>query len=242
ETLMPQGIPATPLLATVSLPEEDAPDAPAYAGVHELRFVLENGPPRITALNWNAGAAHLGVEPSSASTPLTTVACELDGAPVGCWGTAGGTWQPAGLAAGAHTLTVRVHDAAGNFTSEQLTFTVPQAEQPGTGQPGQPGTGQPAPVVPAPSTGDPDDADAPDDAAPGDTDAGSGEGGGNSDGGAPDGDAPDDDAAASGDDPATDDRDGVPAGPDALIWILLALGLVLVLVAAVVVTLLRRRP
>jgi len=271
EALLPGGVPATTLVAELRLADEDAPDAPAYAGRHEVRFLLESGPPRITALAWDgsAGEAALEIEPASAEAPITEVRCELDGAPVGCWGAAGGAWRPAALASGAHTLHVHVRDAARNYTSRELSFTVPDAgaddgagegadagagdgadegagggTDAGSDAPGAdggaavPNAGAPAPGGGASAGEDPQgatpDGDAPGDHAPGGHAPGDGvTADDESDDARGDGDPASEEASAS------DDRDLAPIAAGELLWILLALGLVLLL--AVVVSLVVRR-
>jgi|GEM_PF-3186834 len=244
ESLMPGGVPATTLLARLWLADEDDASAPAFAGAHEVRFLLESAPPRITTLDWDAaaGAALLALEPSAPSAPITVVDCELDGAPAGCWGVAGGSWQPAGLAPGSHTVLVHVRDAARNFTTRQLSFTVPQPGEPGTGTPGTGGPDSDGPDAERPGSGV-----AP---TPGDEATSPGELPEGEPGSAPD-DAEVDDAEVGGTGDAPEPQSapgaaelGTGAGDTsagAVVWVLLGLALAILLALAGVFVVRARR-
>jgi hypothetical protein len=91
---------------------------------HQVRFFMQSGPPVITDLSWDNAARQLvlGVAPSSATVPVESVTCTLDGAATPCFESTGGPWAPPGLADGAHTVGVTVTDSAGNYDTASLEF------------------------------------------------------------------------------------------------------------------------
>jgi hypothetical protein len=131
--------------------------------VQPAKFTVDTRAPEVVDLVWDAAARRLSFTATEAGATTT---CSRGGDFTPCTS----PWAPAQLAPGAHELTVRAVDAAGNAGQASLRVTIPQPpkdeEQPppppppgtpdqGGTPPPNPGTGgAPAPslVTPAPVT------------------------------------------------------------------------------------------
>jgi hypothetical protein len=128
-----------------------ATDEAGNRGETSVTFTVDTVPPELRELTWNAQASTLSF---SAGDDAATTCRVDDRAFVAC----ASPWAPASLTPGAHTLTVRATDAAGNVSEERLDVEVPRPQadpgtRPGGGPPagGGPTAGGPPVTTPAPA-------------------------------------------------------------------------------------------